>query len=155
MWVKQVDEALGKLERIHTQQYTLSPHQAAAIGQLIQESGIINLPDDDHIKGWQKGLDGMEIIIQSIDHNTYRFQSYWTPSAQDSLVEARLVQTFYDKAFELSNANLVRRNFETDIPFHCYSTDGAFVACKILSNTEYWQCKREVDRYLRRLKKDN
>ena len=156
MWVKQVDDALGKLERIYSQQYKLSPSQAATIGQLIKKSGIIELPSEEHIQGWEQGLDGVEIVVQYIDNTIYRLKNYWTPSAQKELAEALLVQQFDTKAFELANTKLVRTNFQSGIPFQCYTADGSTATCKIVTtNTEYWQYKREVSRYLRQHKKNN
>ena len=154
MWVRQVDDALGKLERIYIQQYRLSPSQASAIGELIKESGIISLPSEEYIQGWQQGLDGIEIVVQYIDNNGYRFKHYWTPSAQHGLAEALLVQKFETKAFELANLTLVHKDFTAGIPFNCYTVDGSSSICKILSPAEYWQYKRDVSRFIRQHKKE-
>lgn len=155
LWVKQSDDALGTFERIYSQQYTLSTDQTTSIGRLVKECGIINLPSDEHIKGWQQGLDGEEIVTQYVDNKGYWLREYWTPSAQHGLAEALLVQEFANKAFELANVPLVRKNFTAGIPFNCYTNDGSFTICKILSRAEYWQYRRELSHYLRQHKKNN
>lgn len=154
MWVKDADELLQTVERIHYEQYKLSPQQAASIGQLIRKSEIIKLPSEEQIPGWQKGCDGEEIIVQYVAQGCYHFKNYWTPSAQRGLAEALVVQQFFTNSFDQANWAVVSKAFNAGIPFRCY-TNGAFVTCKIVSTTEYWQLKREVNRYLRQAKKSS
>lgn len=153
VWVKDADEALRLFPRFYSQKYELGAGQATAIGKLVKESGIIQLPSEESIKGWQQGLDGEEIIVQYSDDKAYFFKHYWTPSSQQGLAEAQLVQQFTTKMFELANMTVVHKSFTDGIPFQCYTTNDAISICKILSNTEYWQHRSEVSSYLRRMRK--
>lgn len=154
IWVKDANELLRLVNRIYSQQFKINSEQAAAIGQLVISSSIIQLPSEENIAGWQKGLDGEEIVVQYSDSNAYHLKNYWTPSAQHGLPEALLVQKFCSSVFELANIKLVRKSFEAGIPFHCYMADGSTTTCKVVKTTaEYWQYKRDVNRYLRQNKK--
>ena len=154
IWVIDADEALKSVERIYSQQYKFEPKQAADIGQLVISSGIIQLPSEENIAGWQQGLDGEEIVMQYSDSKAYYFKSYWTPSAQHGLPEALLIQSFCSAVFEVASIKLVRESFTAGIPFQCYTTDGSTAACKTVRSTaEYWQYKRDVNRFLRQNKK--
>ena len=154
IWVKDTDEALWSFERIHSQQYKFEPETAAAIGQLVISSGIIELPSEENIPGWQKGIDGEEIVVQYSNSKAYYLKNYWTPSAQKGLPEALLVQKFCNTIFELANMKVVRKSFVDGTPFQCYTTDGSMTTCKIVrSMAEYWQYKRSVSQFLRQNKK--
>ena len=154
IWVKDADEALKHTERIYSQQYKFSPEQATTIGQLVISSGIIELPSEENIPGWQKGIDGEEIVVQYSNSKAYYLKNYWTPSAQKGLPEALLVQKFCNTIFELANMKVVRKSFVDGTPFQCYTTDGSMTTCKIVrSMAEYWQYKRSVSQFLRQNKK--
>ena len=62
---------------------SLSPEQAKDIYEIIQNSKILNLPSDNKIENWKKGMDGITYVIEHSDKKTYWLKSYWTPSAQN------------------------------------------------------------------------
>lgn len=124
---------------------SLSQDTANLVRQLFISSDILNLPTGDSIKGWQNGFDGITYIIENSSKNNYYFKTYWTPEAQDSLIEAKRVQLFVDSAFTLANASNVWRQFTTTIPYECYINGGPGVACKVLT-------KKERKKYIRERK---
>ena len=154
-WVADADEASKYPERnqktIYYQQYLLGEAQATSIAQLLMSSGVLQLPSDEDIKGWQQGLDGYEITIQYSDDKKYSLKQYWAPLAQNGLKEAILVQQVYDKLADLSNAVLMQKVFERNIPFACYTTHNGSITCRVLSNAEKWDYKRRTDEYKRQL----
>lgn len=150
-WVWDADKTMQSTERIYRQEYALGANQAAAINQLVENSGILQLPSDENIKGWQKGCDGIELIIQCSNNRSYWLKNYWTPSAQSNLAEAVLIQSFYDKALEIANAGVVQKAFEVGIPFPCYTSNNASITCRVVSSAEYWQYRRRASQYKRQM----
>jgi hypothetical protein len=153
LWVRDNDERQWENPGIYSQSYKFSTNQAAEIGELIRNSGILKLPSEESIDGWLQGFDGEEIVVQYSGDKAYHLKNYWTPSAQRDLPEALLVQQFRRKALELANLPIVKKSFQAAIPFLCYTTDNSFATCRIVSNSEYWDYRREASKYLRQRKK--
>ena len=110
---------------------------------LISNTQIIELPTDDSINGWKHGFDGITYIAEFSSKANYSFKTYWTPKAQDTtLKEAKKVQIFVDKIFELSNGVTIWKRFEKTIPYECYNVGGNIV-CKILTKKEGRKYARE------------
>lgn len=153
-WVKDADEELRPFERFYCQKYILGTDQATAVGQFVKTVGILQLPSEENIVGWQQGLDGEEIIIQHSTATGHYLKNYWTPSAQHGLTEAVLVQQVYTKVLALANAATVQQAFEASIPFRCYTTDNGSVTCRVTrSSAEYWRYKNEVSQYKRHMQR--
>jgi hypothetical protein len=125
----------------------LSPDTLKQIISFIEASQITQLPTDDSIKGWKHGLDGVTYIIESSTNTTYSLKTYWTPEAQDTtLAEAKYVQSFVDKIFDLSGSTTTWKQFEKNIPYECYNVGGA-IGCKVLTKKQKRQFARERENY--------
>ncbi|MFD1466859.1 hypothetical protein ACFQ48_01385 [Hymenobacter caeli] len=153
-WVKDADNDLRPFERFYFQHYALDTSQAVAISELIKNSAILQLPSDESIKGWQQGFDGVEIVIQYSDNKNYYLKNYWTPSSQNGLAEAQLVQQFQSKLLELANATIVRKSFRDNIPFPSFINDNGVATIRAVSYEDYWKHKRDVYRYVRSMKRE-
>jgi hypothetical protein len=113
----------------------------------IETSQIVKLPTDDSIKGWKHGFDGVTYIIEFSTKATYSFKTYWTPKAQDrTLAEAKYLQSFVDKIFDLSNGAGVWKQFEKNVPYECYIVGGT-IRCKVLTKKQKKQFARERKNY--------
>ena len=133
--------------RTFTKAKKLTLDTALLLGKLISSSGISYLPTGDSIKGWQNGYDGITYVVEHATKNNYSFKTYWTPKAQDSLQEAKLVQSFIDTALSLSNAQIVWKEFSKEIPFESYYNGGPGVTVRFLTKKERAKYKKERQRY--------
>ncbi len=139
--------------RMFSVRQILTPDTATAISRLFWSGLMPDLPTDDSIKNWSHGFDGATFIIEQSAGCEYALKSYWTPSAQDSLKEALIVQHFIDSAFAIANADYLLRLFGKTIPYECYTTGGMGVSCKILTDKQKRKYAAERRRYLSRRKK--
>lgn len=135
--------------RIFIQSDILNSNQVSNIIQLIDSSNIKLIPDQDLIKNWGYGFDGITYIIELANKTEYYFKSYWTPVAQDTLKEAVIVQNFVDRILELSNANLIWEGFVDIIPYEYYINGGPFISFKRLTKKEIRKFKKERNNYRR------
>ncbi len=127
---------------------TLRVDTVMQILDIIKLSQIMKLPTDDSIKGWKRGFDGVTYTFEILTETDYSFKTYWTPRAQDTnLVEAKHVQSFVDKTFELSNSTAIWKQFEKNIPYECYYV-GATSVCKVLTKKERRKLAKERKNYL-------
>ena len=53
-----------KIDKIFSNQFKLDTAKARQIYNLLDSLSISSIPTDNKIKGWQKGFDGNEIIIE-------------------------------------------------------------------------------------------
>jgi hypothetical protein len=135
--------------RTHSIIQEINADTARLVHNLISRSGIIDLPSDESIPGWQHGFDGTTYIIEFATPTTYFFKLYWTPSAQGQLKEAVQVKTFVDSLTKHAGLNTAFTNFAASIPFECYSNGGPSVACRILTKSEQRKFLKERDQYRR------
>jgi hypothetical protein len=133
--------------RTFTKTIQLKDDTVQLLRQMIYSSGILTLPTDDSIKGWQQGTDGITYIIENSSKEHYFFKTYWTPNVQDSLKEAKQVQSFVDSAFTLTNANFVWKEFAKTIPYECWINGGPGVSCKVLTYQEKKKFIKERKNY--------
>lgn len=147
-WVTERTPAKEKpTERVLIDKTVLQSDSVQKIINLITSTKIIELPTDDSIKGWQHGFDGITYITEFSSKKSYSFKTYWTPKAQDTtLKEAKAVQIFVDKIFQLSNSLETWKKFEKTIPFECYNVGGS-TACKILTKRERRKFIKERKKY--------
>ena len=147
-WVTEQTPAKEKpTERILIDKKTLQSDTVHQILDLIAKTQIINLPTDDSIKGWKHGFDGVTYITEFSSNVYYSFKTYWTPKAQDTtLKEAKQVQFFVDKIFELSNGVTTWKMFEKNIPYECYNVGGS-ITCKIVTKREKRKFAKERKNY--------
>lgn len=115
--------------------------------RLIDSTKIQNIPDESLIKNWQQGFDGITYNIETSDSLDYYFKTYWTPTSQDSVKEAVIVQTFVDRVITTSEVSNLWSRFAMEIPFECYVNNGPMCTCKILTNDQKRKYKRERKNY--------
>lgn len=118
---------------------------------LIKSSNIINLPTDNLIKGWKQGFDGITYLIEYSTKDQYSFKTYWTPYVQDTLSEAKLVQSFVDDFFKVGNAKNIWELFTKSIPYECF-INGGNIACRVLTKKEKRKYAKERKSYRQRIK---
>lgn len=115
--------------------------------KLIESTQIKNIPDEDSIESWGQGFHGITYIIETADSNEYFFKTYWTPTAQDSLKEAIVVQDFVDSCLGITDSKEIWSDFASRIPFECYVYGEARIACKVLTKKERRKHKKERKNY--------
>lgn len=123
---------------IVSNQVTLSSEQAQSIYNIIQNSKILDLQSDNKIENWSNGVDGITYIIEHSDKNTYWFKNYWTPTAQDSIPEALLVENFVNKLSDSLNLGEKYESFKNDLPKKgCYHSGGMVSMCYSSNSLEF------------------
>jgi hypothetical protein len=134
-------------ERTFVDRKTFGKDTVKTILNYITTSEINKLPTDNLISGWKQGFDGVTYIIEFANPTTYSFKTYWTPKAQDTtLQEAKLLEAFVDKIFELVNGNGNWNYFEKSIPYECYNV-GGMIRCKVLTKKQKRQYAKERKNY--------
>jgi hypothetical protein len=133
--------------RIYSNQVSLSKAQSDSLSRLIHDTQILSLPTDSLIKGWQQGFDGVTYCLEYINKGAYSFKSYWTPTAQEKLKEAIIVQSFIDTVAEIVHINSLMKEFKGNIPFESYNTGGPSTAIRVLTTGQRRKYKRERDAY--------
>lgn len=124
-WTEEFNQIEQKLtNQIFFKQENLDSSQVAKMWTITDSSKIKDIPDENFITEWEQGYDGITYIIETATKKDYFFKTYWTPSAQDSLKEAIIVQDFIDKILTYSNATKFWNNFSVTIPSEYYSNGG-------------------------------
>ena len=124
-----------KTDRTLINKITINADTVNHLVELIKSSTILNLPTDNLIKGWKQGFDGITYIVEFSTPKQYSFKTYWTPAIQDTLNEAKIVQSFVDDFSELANTKNVWQTFSKIIPYECY-INGGNIACKVLTKKQ-------------------
>jgi hypothetical protein len=147
-WVTEQTPANEKpTDRISIDKRVLQSDTVQQILNLIANAQIVELPTDDSIRGWKHGFDGITYITEFSSKTNYSFKTYWTPKAQDTtLKEAKQVQYFVDKIFELSNGVTIWKQFVKTIPYECYNVGGT-IACKVVTKKEKRKFAKERKNY--------
>ncbi|MES2862966.1 MAG: hypothetical protein V4666_02515 [Bacteroidota bacterium] len=116
----------------------LSSKQAEEIYNIVHNSEILELPSDKYIKNWQHGADGTTYIIEHTDKYNYWFKNYWTPSSQDSIPEAQVVENLVYKIDSLLNLQKIYSSFKNSLPKRgCYNSGGMVNMCYTSNSTEF------------------
>ncbi len=98
---KLYNKGIYQVDKVFSNKINLDSFKAKTIFNLLDTLNIVSIPTDDKIKGWQKGFDGTEYIIETSNKRQYDFKTYWTPSMfADTLMEAKQIQTLVDKLFK-------------------------------------------------------
>lgn len=116
---------------IYFEKRILDSIQVSKIMFLIDSIKIETIPDQDSIKGWEQGFDGITYTIAHLIQTDYDIKSYWTPRAQGSLTEAILVQHFVDRMLKIVEAEEVWEAYANHIPFPCYINGGPIITCQV------------------------
>jgi hypothetical protein len=133
--------------RIFYENKALDSIQIRQLIALIDSTQIKTIPDEDDIKNWSQGFDGITYIVETANSKDYFFKTYWTPKSQGSLREAKVVQTFAERSLTIANASETWVAFSKKIPFECYINDGPAIACKISTRSEQRKYRRERKQY--------
>ncbi len=119
---KLFDKGKYEIDKVFSNKIQLDSFEARQIFEIVDTLNILNIPTDNKIKGWQKGFDGTEYIIETSNQRQYDFKTYWTPSMfADTLIEAKEIQTLVDKLFKdfkiasyYDKLKLPERNYERE-----------------------------------------
>jgi hypothetical protein len=88
--------------------------------QLIADFEILKLPSDKFITNWVQGFDGITYITEFSNSVEYSFKSYWTPTAQIGVKEARFFQYFINELENIDVINSAFKKFLKYQPFESY-----------------------------------
>ena len=114
---------------------------------LIDSTQIKNIPDEDSIVSWRQGFDGITYIVETVSTTDYFFKTYWTPTAQDSLKEAIVVQNFVDKCLIITESKELWSDFASRIPFECNINGGPMITIRALTKKERRKLKKDRENY--------
>lgn len=106
--------------RLYHYSQQLSEKTAVAINNLLEDFKILDLPADNKIEGWTKGLDGVTYIIESSMPSSFSFKSYWTPTSFPDLREARFLQYFIEQVNSIEQISKGFEEFMAKQPFKSY-----------------------------------
>lgn len=117
------------------QKAALSPEQAKAAYDLFMNLKYRNIPTDEKVKGWSKGFDGITYCIEQADKTHYSTKSYWTPSIQDGILEAKVISDFVKSLSDTLKLEESFQSFKNTLPRQgCYHTGGLAVTCYVSNN---------------------
>lgn len=105
--------------------YEISTINAKSLIGLIDSFKITDLPTDQNITSWNQGLDGIEYFIEYRQGNNYTFKNYWTPTAQDDLIEANKLLSFISSISSLLDLERINKTFQAEIPFNGWIYPGS------------------------------
>ena len=135
-----------KTDRTLINKVTINSDTVNHLVDLVKSSSILNLPTDNLIKGWKQGFDGITYIIEFSNPKQYSFKTYWTPNIQDTLSEAKIVQSFINDFSELANTSKIWQIFSKIIPYECY-INGGNIACKVVTKKQRKMYSKERKNY--------
>ncbi|WP_433902727.1 hypothetical protein [Sphingobacterium puteale] len=115
----------------------LSPDQAKTAYELFLNLKLLNIPAGEKIKGWSKGADGITYNIEQADKGIYSTKSYWTPSIQHGLPEARAISDFVNNLSDTLKLEETFKSFKNNLPHKgCYHTGGLALMCYV--SNSFW-----------------
>jgi len=131
--------------------FELELKQVVEIKKLIDSLDILLIPNDKFIEGWSHGFDGITYFIENKMDSLYSFKSYWTPSAQTSLKEAKALSDFVDKRLDnIIDYQSKKKLFEREIPFYGWAYNGSTTVTKVTSDTKaFRKYKKEKERQIK------
>jgi hypothetical protein len=107
--------------KIYYKTSTLTDKTTKQIQVLIDNYNLIQLPTDNMILNWDKGLDGITFITEHCDNSSFSFKSYWTPkSFEEKVPEAKQFVKFLDELNSIEELNTLSNKFWTRQPFTTY-----------------------------------
>jgi hypothetical protein len=75
---------------------------------------------DKHIKGWKKGDDGEEFLLEISTVRSYSFKAYWTPSVQERVPESTVLVKLNRQLSSLLNLETNWSAFISSLPKGSY-----------------------------------
>lgn len=106
-------------------------HSAAyEIYTFFENGAIFEIPSEEDISGWGKGMDGISYIIEYSTPSHYSLKSYWTPEMfRYQLKEANKIYTLADQLESNLDLRYSFQTFINHLPKGCYSAGGIATAC--------------------------
>lgn len=97
----------------------IDPDKAKQMIALYDSLALNEIPTEEKIRNWQKGLDGGDDIVEFADHDSYSIKTYWEPSVQEQIpgIYIKIFFTRLNIVFQL------RRNyalFQNELPIGSY-----------------------------------
>jgi hypothetical protein len=90
-----------QVDTVFSNRVAVDSSKARQIFHSFEALVIADIPSDDVIPGWNRGLDGIDYSIELTQKGQYSFKTYWTPDIfVASLPEAKRIQTFIDKLYD-------------------------------------------------------
>ncbi|MHB8207124.1 hypothetical protein [Mucilaginibacter sp.] len=137
--------------RVYDEKIILRPTQIDSLNQAIKTFKINTIPNQELIKGWGMGLDGVTYSVELRSNTNYSFKTYWTPEAQENVPEAKQMVEFI-KFVELTTAiPRLEKIFTGHIPFESYNTGGPATAIRVLTSKQRKQYRKDRDAYRRQM----
>lgn len=104
--------------------------------KIVDEIDSINdIPDNEHIKGWKFGFDGITYFFKLLNEQDYLEKSYWSPDSQDStIVEVRKIKYLLETIKSAVNADSLKVDFEKIYKSNHYYTNGSSLSFFVLPN---------------------
>ena len=119
-----------KKRKLYTKKFELSQVEMNQLRELLDSSGILELPSEEDIEGWSLGLDGITYTVELADNSEYHFRTYWTPNVQTELSEAKLVNDFINNLNDILELKNKYDQFFAKLPKGCYNNGDITVICK-------------------------
>ncbi|MEO9964843.1 MAG: hypothetical protein ABJF11_03590 [Reichenbachiella sp.] len=110
----------GKKKRVFVRSYQLPPLTSAKLYDYVITSEAYQLPSSNFIDNWANGFDGITFIYETKDKNAISFKYYWTPSAQEGILEAEIITQFNEELEELGDFDQYAKAFDEENPFSSY-----------------------------------
>ncbi|MCU4166762.1 hypothetical protein [Carboxylicivirga caseinilyticus] len=122
-----------KSERLYSSSMSLDSNTINKILELFSDFKIFEFPSDSKIQGWEKGLDGSTYLTEFNCPNYYSVKSYWTPTVQEKVKEARFLQYFINELNIIDEINDGHKKFMKNQPFESYymTIDGVVIVTLI------------------------
>lgn len=119
-WVTEIDCESRSRIRKYSVSYKLNQNSINEIYDFVMESKVLNIPDQSRIFSWMQGEYGVTYTIESNVDSTYKYQSYWSPSAQKNVRAALEIEKFVSKVKQLSDYGESIKTFYNGLPFDCF-----------------------------------
>jgi hypothetical protein len=153
LWAREiVPSNEAATDRIYREVIDLPDSVANSLLNWYQTSGIRLVPTQDSILNWTSGLDGIEFLLEVLDHGRYYFRCWWTPTAFPNVPMAQVVQHFSDSAYVLAKTTQVNQ-FSSRVPFYSWANGPGGVITKVTSWPQYQQYRKERQRYRKQQRK--
>ena len=136
-------ENLNKKSDYYRKIFPLTQQQTEKIFEIIKIYDLETLPTDNKISGWLRGFDGNLFEIESNINNIYTYKSYWTPTVQNNVPEAKKIISLTDNLNEIINIIDLKKQYDTENKFLSYRPYGvSYSVLKILTKKEVRKQKR-------------